>query len=212
MTSIFVNIPTNDLDRSIAFYRALGCAINPNFTDENAACVVWSDDIFFMVLRREFFATLHRQAPRRAQGVGTGVAVVRAGLACRRRRDRRGGVAAGGTEPHPAQDYGFMYSRDLDDPDGNSLGFLYMDPVAAEQGPPARPRDARRARSPDHRAVVVIGAVEVEVDDDGDVIARDLTLALVAVDGGAGHRVGEGVRAEDEVDAQALVAGKRSCL
>ena len=45
------------------------------------------------------------------------------------------GLANGGREPREAQDYGFMYSRDLEDPDGNILGFLYMDPVAAEKGP-----------------------------------------------------------------------------
>jgi predicted lactoylglutathione lyase len=47
------------------------------------------------------------------------------------------GLAAGGTEPKPAQDYGFMYSRDLEDPDGNVLEFVYMDPQAAEEGPEA---------------------------------------------------------------------------
>ena len=55
------------------------------------------------------------------------------------------GLAAGGTEPHPASDYGFMYSRDLDDPDGNNLGFLYMDPVAAEKGPEAYMAEQARA-------------------------------------------------------------------
>jgi len=137
MTSIFVNIPTNDLERSMAFYRALGCDINPNFTDENAACIVWSEDIFFMVLKREFFATFTTKP------IGEPKEWAQASLSFS--RDSRAevdaivqaGLAAGGTEPGPAQDYGFMYSRDLDDPDGNSLGFLYMDPVAAEQGPPA---------------------------------------------------------------------------
>lgn len=47
------------------------------------------------------------------------------------------GLAAGGSEPREAQDYGFMYSRDLEDPDGNILGFLFMEPTAAEQGPDA---------------------------------------------------------------------------
>jgi uncharacterized protein len=47
------------------------------------------------------------------------------------------GLAAGGSEPHPATDYGFMYQRQLNDPDGNILEFGYMDPVAAEQGPEA---------------------------------------------------------------------------
>ena len=57
MTKVFVNLPTSDLDRAKAFYTALGCEISPQFTDENAACIVWSEDIYFMVLKREFFAT-----------------------------------------------------------------------------------------------------------------------------------------------------------
>ena len=47
------------------------------------------------------------------------------------------GLAGGGSEPRPLQDYGFMYSRDLEDPDGNILGFLFMEPAAAEMGPEA---------------------------------------------------------------------------
>jgi predicted lactoylglutathione lyase len=47
------------------------------------------------------------------------------------------GLAAGGSEDHPATDLGFMYQRQLTDPDGNLLEFGYMDPVAAEQGPEA---------------------------------------------------------------------------
>ena len=47
------------------------------------------------------------------------------------------GIAAGGREPHPATDFGFMYQRQLNDPDGNILEFGYMDPVAAEHGPEA---------------------------------------------------------------------------
>ena len=56
-TNIFVNFTTNDLDRSKAFYEALGYTINPLFTDDNAACVVLSDTIYFMVQTREFYAT-----------------------------------------------------------------------------------------------------------------------------------------------------------
>jgi len=54
-TSVFINLVTTDLERSKAFYRALGCDINPDFTDENAACVVWDENIFFMVLMWDFF-------------------------------------------------------------------------------------------------------------------------------------------------------------
>lgn len=135
MTKIFVNLPTVDLERSKAFYTALGCDINPLFTDENAACIVWSEDVYFMVLTREYFATFTDKAiadPRSSAQTLVGLS-----------RDSREavdeivakGVAAGGTEPKEPQDYGFMYSRDLEDPDGNSLEFLYMSEQAAEQGP-----------------------------------------------------------------------------
>src|ERR1700759_1448583 len=56
-TNIFVSYPTDDLERSKAFYTALGATINPLFTDDNAACLVWDENIYTMVLKREFFAT-----------------------------------------------------------------------------------------------------------------------------------------------------------
>lgn len=132
-----MNLPTSDLERSKAFYTALGCEINPLFTDENAASVVWSDDVYFMVLTREFFATFTDKPvvdPREA-------AQVLIALTC---DDREGvdavvakGLAAGGAEPREPQDLGFMYSRDLEDPDGNILEFVFMEQGAAEQGPDA---------------------------------------------------------------------------
>lgn len=136
-TNIFVNLPTDDLERSKAFYTALGAGINPQFTDDNAACIVWDDNVFFMVLKREFFATFTDKP------IADPNEVVQVSVAFS--RDSREevdailakGLAAGGAEPKPAQDYGFMYSRDLDDPDGNSLGFLYMSPEAVEKGPDA---------------------------------------------------------------------------
>lgn len=134
---IFVNLPTSDLERSKAFYTALGCSINPLFTDENAACVVWDENVYFMVLTREFFATFtDKPVVDPAQAAQVLVALS---------RDSRddvdaivdAGLAAGGSEPREPQDLGFMYSRDLEDPDGNVLEFVYMDPAAAEQGPDA---------------------------------------------------------------------------
>lgn len=56
-TSSFVNIPTSNLDRSKAFFEGIGWCIEPNFTDENAACVQIDDAIYLMVLTRDFFAT-----------------------------------------------------------------------------------------------------------------------------------------------------------
>lgn len=136
-TSIFVNIPTTDLDRSKAFYEALGFRINPDFTDENAACVVLSDTIYFMVLTREYLGTFtDKQIIDPKTQAQVSIALTRES---REAVDEvlAKGLAAGGSEPREAQDYGFMYSRDLDDPDGNNLSFLFMEPAAAEMGPEA---------------------------------------------------------------------------
>ena len=138
MAQMFVNLPVNDLDRSKAFYEALGFKLNPLFTDHNAACVVVEEDHnYFMILTREYFQTFTQLPigdPAKNPSVSTAIfldskeAVDTTVLA---------GIAAGGTEPQPATDYGFMYQRGLTDPDGNVLDFGWMDPVAAEQGPEA---------------------------------------------------------------------------
>ena len=63
-TSIFVNLPVSDLEASKAFYTALGYSINPNFTDETAACVVFSDTIYAMLLTHAKFSRVHQAAHR----------------------------------------------------------------------------------------------------------------------------------------------------
>jgi predicted lactoylglutathione lyase len=136
-TSIFVSYPTADLDRSKTFYTAIGATINPQFTDENAVCLAWEENIYFMVLKREFFATF---TDKQVADPATTAQVQSAFT-----RDSReevdtvieAGLTAGGSEHGAAQDLGFMYSRDLEDPDGNVVSFFYMDPQAAEQGPEA---------------------------------------------------------------------------
>ncbi|WP_111720931.1 VOC family protein [Homoserinimonas sp. OAct 916] len=136
-TQIFVNLPTTDLERSKKFFTGLGWTINPNFTDENAACVVIDENVFLMVLTREFFATFTDKPigdPHTSVQVQTSLS-----------RESRAEVdallekalAAGAAEPREPQDYGFMYSRDFVDPDGNEFGVLWMDALASEVGPEA---------------------------------------------------------------------------
>jgi uncharacterized protein len=138
MAQMFVNLPVADLDRSKAFYTAIGFTLNPAFTDHNAACVIVDDGHnYFMILTREYFQTftdLPIGDPAVNPSVSTAIF-----FETREAVDTAvtKGLAAGGVEPHPATDYGFMYQRQLNDPDGNILEFGYMDPVAAEQGPEA---------------------------------------------------------------------------
>lgn len=139
MTNVFISLPTSDLERAKAFYGALGCEFRPDFSDENGTCFAWDDNVFLMLITREFFATFTDKPivdPHTAVQVSINFS-----------RDSREevdamiakGVAAGGTEPQPAQDYGFMYMRDLNDPDGNALGFLYSVPEDARQDADAQP-------------------------------------------------------------------------
>ena len=137
MTMIFVNLPTADLERSKAFYVALGCTINPNFTDENAAALMWSDDILFMLLTRDFFSTFTDKTL-----IDPNVSVQTIVSLSRESRAEvdetvEAGLAAGGSLAREPEDYGFMYQRSLHDPDGHLLEFTYMDPVAVEMGPEA---------------------------------------------------------------------------
>ena len=138
MTSMFVNLPVTDLDRAKEFYTAIGFTINPLFTDHNAACVVVEEDHnYFMILVREFFQTF-TDKPIGDNNINPAVSTA-IFLDSRDEVDKAvtAGIAAGGTEGQPASDYGFMYQRQLSDPDGNMLEFGWMDPVAASQGPAA---------------------------------------------------------------------------
>lgn len=138
MTAMFVNLPVTDLERAKGFYTSLGFSINPLFTDHNAACVVVEDGhSYFMILVRDYFQTftdLPLGDPAVNPSVSTAIF-----LDSRDAVDTTvtAGLAAGGSEDRPASDYGFMYQRQIADPDGNILEFGYMDPVAAEQGPDA---------------------------------------------------------------------------
>ncbi|QAY72166.1 glyoxalase [Agromyces protaetiae] len=137
MTYIFVNLPTTDLDRAKEFYTALGFGINPLFTDDNAACVVVDDNIMFMIVTREYFQTF---TDKQVVDPKTHAQALTA-LTCDSREAvdevAAKALAAGGAQPRETQDLGFMYSRSLEDPDGNTLEFLYMEPSAVEQGPDA---------------------------------------------------------------------------
>jgi uncharacterized protein len=136
MTAMFVNLPVADLERAKAFYTAIGFTINPHMSDHNAACFVVEDGhSYLMVLARDYFQTFtERPIADPATTVLTATAIF---LDTREAVDTAvaAGLAAGGSEAQAAADYGFMYQRQLTDPDGHVLEFGYMDPAAAEQGP-----------------------------------------------------------------------------
>ena len=132
---IFVNLPVTDLERSMAFYEAVGAANNPQFTDETAACMVFSDTIHVMLLThdkwRQFTSKPIVDAHAQAQV-----------LLCLSADSKDEvityvdkAVAAGGKgDPTTTQDFGFMYGRSFEDPDGHIWEVMWMDMQAAMAG------------------------------------------------------------------------------
>jgi uncharacterized protein len=127
---IFVNLPVADLPRAVAFYEALGFTNNPQFSDETAACMVWSEAIFVMLLTHAKWQTFTTRPipPSTSSEVSLALSM-----------DSKDAVDAineaaaahGGTaDINPVQDLGFMYGRDLADPDGHVWGPFWMDPAA----------------------------------------------------------------------------------
>ena len=135
---IFVNLPVTDLDRSKAFYEAVGAVNNPAFTDDTAACMVFSDVIHTMLLTHEKWATFTAKAIPDAHTHAQVLLCVSADSreAVDGQVDKA--VAAGGkADPTPTQDYGFMYGRSFEDPDGHIWEVMWMDPAAVPAGAPA---------------------------------------------------------------------------
>ncbi|HVZ44799.1 MAG TPA: VOC family protein [Ramlibacter sp.] len=130
---IFVNLPVRDLQRSQAFFKALGFSVNPQFTNEQGACMVISGDIFAMLLVEPFFQTFTNK-PLADAARSTEVLVA---LSCDSREEVdtfvKKALAAGGTSPMKPQDHGFMYGHGFTDPDGHMWEVVWMDPAHVQR-------------------------------------------------------------------------------
>ena len=135
-TKIFVNLPVKDLDKSKEFFTKIGFTINPQFTNEKAACVVISDTIFAMILKEEFFKTF---IPNKEIADATKTTEVLMALSVENKAEvdemLNKAFAAGAKEARPAEDHGFMFSRSFEDPDGHIWEVFWMDMNAAPPTP-----------------------------------------------------------------------------
>ena len=132
-TKMFVSLPVKDLAKSIAFYKSLGFTFNPQFTDATAGCMVISEHNYAMLLTHEKFKSFTAKPIPDAQKT-TGVLVALA-LDSKQAVDDMvaQAVEAGGKEPKPKQDYGFMVQCTFEDPDGHTWEPFFMDPAHVEK-------------------------------------------------------------------------------
>jgi predicted lactoylglutathione lyase len=139
---IFVNLPVADLPAAKAFYEAIGAANNPMFTDETAACMVFTDVIHVMLLTHDKFAQF---TPKRiADAHETSEALICISADSREEVDEitDKALAAGGREPREKQDHGFMYGRSFEDLDGHIWEPMWMDMAAATAAMSPQPETA----------------------------------------------------------------------
>jgi uncharacterized protein len=128
---IIVNLPVKDLDKSKAFFSALGYSFNPQFTHESAASMVIADGSISVMLTTEaFFKTLINKPVVQAKEANEVVVC----LICDSREEVDGlvakAIAAGGRAPHPPEDHGFMYDQGFEDLDGHLWNLVWMAPQA----------------------------------------------------------------------------------
>lgn len=129
---IFVNLPVTDLARSVAFYEAIGAVKNARFSDDTAACMVFSDTIHAMLLTHDKFRQF---TSKKIADARTSCEVLLCVSADSRSDvddmvDRARG-AGGAPDPTPTQDFGFMYGRSFEDPEGHIWEVMFMDVEAA---------------------------------------------------------------------------------
>ncbi|MCB1755625.1 MAG: lactoylglutathione lyase [Gammaproteobacteria bacterium] len=127
---IFVSLPISDLAASTVFYEALGFTRNAHFSDETSSCMVWSDAIYVMLLTHAKWRKFTQRPYPPADSVGLMLSLAMESRDAVDSMNIAAEVHGGKADVNPVEDRGFMYTRDLADPDGHMWGIFWMDPAA----------------------------------------------------------------------------------
>jgi predicted lactoylglutathione lyase len=132
-TKIFVNLPVKDLNKSVDFFTKLGFNFNPQFTDENATCMIIGEDIFVMLLVEKFFKSFTKKEI--CDTSKNTEAILALSVESKEKVDQMMGKAleAGGSEPREKQDHGWMYGRSFEDVDGHLWEVFFMEESAIQK-------------------------------------------------------------------------------
>ncbi|OOG65265.1 VOC family protein [Flavobacterium sp. A45] len=124
---IFINLAVTDLQKSMAFYTALGFTNNPQFSDDTGKCMVWCESIYVMLLTHEKFLSFTAKPIADTKSNIAGLFSLSTESVDEVNSIMTNGLNAGGIEPSEMKDYGFMQMRTIEDFDGHTWEFFYMD-------------------------------------------------------------------------------------
>jgi uncharacterized protein len=124
---IFINLAVKDLQKSMDFYTALGFTNNPQFSDNTGKCMVWSENIFVMIMTHEKFAGFATKPIADTKSNLAALFSLSVDSIDQVNTIIANGLNAGGTEPSEMKDYGFMQQRTIEDFDGHTWEIFYMD-------------------------------------------------------------------------------------
>ncbi len=124
---IFINLAVKDLQKSMDFYSALGFTNNPQFSDDEGKCMVWSENIYLMLLTHAKFASFATKPIADTKSKVAGLFSLSLESVDEVNNIVANGLKAGGIEPTEMKDYGFMQQRTIEDFDGHTWEIFYMD-------------------------------------------------------------------------------------
>jgi predicted lactoylglutathione lyase len=124
---IFINLAVKDPNKSMDFYSALGFSNNPQFSDDSGKCMVWSDNIFVMLLSHEKFSSFTNKPIADTKTNIAALLSLSLDSFDEVNKLVESGLKAGGIEPTEMKDYGFMQQRTIEDFDGHTWEIFYMD-------------------------------------------------------------------------------------
>ncbi|MBD9580743.1 lactoylglutathione lyase [Delftia sp. DLF01] len=128
--SLFISLPVTDLGASTAFYKALGFSQNPQFSSEDGSAMIWSEAIQVMLVTHAKWRTFTQRPLPPAGSCGLMLSLARESRAAVDAMNEAAAAHGGQADVNPMEDHGFMYTRDLADPDGHMWAALWMDPAA----------------------------------------------------------------------------------
>jgi uncharacterized protein len=131
-SQMFVNLPVKDLKRSVDFFTKVGYTFNPQFTDDNATCMILGDNLFVMLLTQKFFGSFTNKAICDTSKANEALTCVACSSKAQVDELVAKARAAGARVPRQAQDHGFMYAHGYEDLDGHTWELVYMSGAPVE--------------------------------------------------------------------------------